>query len=175
MTPFEERLLETLFPDFVAWSTESVATYVLFIRDGNPPVFFKKMTDDILEVALRHASDLAVYAVKTDGNVDDVTEAWKRVFDKHKTTRRALDELVIKWGEKVSSDVATYEVKEDRATLGYFSFPSLDILRRADRVRDIRRLSVLAIAKNGTILDVSQEWRPMFEEYIAIRSKNVVD
>lgn len=171
MTPFEEKLLESLFPDFVAWSGDCIATYMLHRRDGNNPIFFKKMTDEILDVALEHFRDLAVYAIKTDGNVDDVTDAWKRVFEKHQSARTAIDDLLAKWVGKVPSHIATYELKLDSSTVGYFPKPSHDILRRIDRVRDVRRLTVLGIHKSGTIEDVTAFWMPMFEEYMALRSR----
>jgi len=169
MTPFEEKLIESLFPDFVAWSNECIATYMLHRRDGNNPLFFKKMTDEILDVALAHVDDLAVYAIKTDGAVDDVTDAWKRVFQKHQSARTAVDELLVKWVNKVPNHVATYELKLDSTTLGYFPKPSHEILRRIDRVRDVRRLTVLAIHKSGTIEDVTSFWMPMFDEYKSLR------
>jgi hypothetical protein len=172
MNPFEERLLETLFPDFLAWSNDFIATYMMHIPTLGKPIFFKKMTDDILDTAVNHEAFLTIYAIKTDGSVDDVTDAWRRVFDKQKSARKAVDELLEKWKAQVSSDdVATFEVKSDGVTLGYFPHPSPDILKTVERLRDLRRLTVLAIHKAGTIEDVTSTWKPMFEEYISIRFK----
>lgn len=171
MNPFEERLLETLFPDFVAWSNDFIATYVLHIPAQRKPVFFKKMTDEILEMAANHDEFITIYAVKTDGSVDDVTEAWRRVLDKQKVARKAVDDLLAKWKARVPTEVATFELKSDGVTLGYFPHPSVDILRSVERVRDLRRLTILAIHKSGTIEDVTATWKPMFEEYIGVRYK----
>lgn len=179
MTPFEEHLLQTIFPDLLAWTSECIATYVLHIPSSTPastqskPIFFKKMTDDLLETAMQHAQTLSVYAVKTDGSVDDVTEGWKRVFQKHQSARSAVDTLLNTWKTKVPSHIATYELKADGTTMCYFPSPNHEVLRRIDRARDLRRLTVLAIHKSGTIEDVTAFWMPMFDEYVAIRSKEL--
>lgn len=173
ISPFEERLLETLFPDFVAWSADCIASYVMHRRDGNPPIFFKKLSDDVLDYALTHEKDFSVFSVKTDGSVDDVTEAWTRVFDKHKTTRGAVDALLARWAQHVPENVATMEVKAEGVTLGYFSKPSLEMLRCVDRVRDVSRLSVLVIHTTGVVKDVTTEWRPFFNDYIKLRFKDM--
>jgi hypothetical protein len=172
MTPFEEHLLQTFYPELLAWTTECVATYVLH-TPAQKPIFFKKMTDEILEHAMQHAQSIAVYAVKTDGSVDDVTEGWTRVFEKHKSARSAVDTLLATWKAKVPAHIATYELKTDGTTMCYFPSPNHDVLRRIDRVRDIRRLTVLAIHKSGTIEDMTTFWMPLFEEYVAIRSKEL--
>lgn len=172
MTPFEEHLLQSLFPDLLAWTTECIATYVLH-TPATKPVFFKKMTDNILETAVQHAQTLAVYAVKTDGSVDDVTDSWRRVFEKHKSTRSAVDALLTAWKSKVPPHIATYELKADAATACYFPSPTHDVLRHIDRARDLRRLTVLAIHKSGAIEDATAFWMPMFDEYVSIRSKEL--
>lgn len=169
MTPFEESLFETLFPNFIAFTNDYVATYVLHMP-GREPVFFKKLSE--LEIQTSQVDDIVVYAVKTDGSVENVTRVWKKVFEKQRTAQTAIENLVKKWDDMVPIDVATYELKHDSTTLGYFPRPSVSILRQVDRVRDTRRLTVLAIHKTGEIEDVTKHWKPMFDEYISLRMKN---
>ena len=168
ISPFEERLLETLFPDFVAWSPDSIASYVMH-RGSHQPLFFKKLTDEVLDYALAHEKEYSVFSVKTDGGVDDVTEAWTRVFEKHRVTRSAVDALLAAWARRVPENVATMEVKADGVTLGYFPKPSLDMLRCVDRARDVNRLTVLVIHTTGVVKDMTVEWKDFFNEYVALR------
>ena len=171
MSPFEERLLETLFTDFIPWSNECIATYMIHIPDQKMPIFFKKMSDDILEHAINHLEDVTVFAIKTDGSVDDVTRAWQRVFDKQRSTKKLVDDLVKQWIPKVPETVATFEVKSDGVTLGYFPYPTQEILKSVGGLRSLRTLTILAIHKTGTIEDVTAIWKPLFTEYVGIFHK----
>lgn len=154
----------------LAWSTDSVASYVLHRHDGQNPFFFKKMTDDVLEYALTHEKKFQVYSVRTDGGVDDVTEAWVRVFEKHRTTRGAIDQLLARWSQELPGDIATMELKVDGVTLGYFPKPTIEMLRR---VRDSSRMNLLVIRTNGVVEDMTAEWRHYFTEYSALRFKDM--
>lgn len=168
MNSFEERLIDALFPEVFMWSNDYIATYVLHIPSHPSPVFFKKMTSDIFELAMAHEDTLSVYAVKNDGAIENVTEAWCRVFDKQKSARASIEELLVRWKEAVPNTIATFEVKLDNVTVGYFREPTLDILKTVSRLRG---LSILAIHKTGAVEDVTTAWKPMFEEYLNVRSQ----
>lgn len=167
--PFEELLIEKLFPDILAWSYhDSVASYVMH-RGSQKPLFFRKLNDEVLEYALAHEKEYSVFSVKTDGGVDDVTEAWTRVFEKHKVARGAIDDLLAAWTRRLPNDVATMEVKTDGMTLGYFPKPSMAMLRCVDLARDVNRLTVLVIHTTGVVEDATAEWQPFFKDYVALR------
>jgi hypothetical protein len=172
ITAFEERLLETLFPEYGAWSSYSIASYVMH-RGNLQPLFFRELTDDVLDYALANEKNYSVFSVKTDGSVDDVTEAWSRVFEKHKSTRGAIDTLLKDFERKLPENVATMEVKAGDLTLGYYPKPTLHMLRCVDRVRDLNRLSVLVIHTNGVVKDMTSEVIQFFKEYSRLRLKGM--
>lgn len=171
ITAFEQRLLETIFPEYSSWSSvDSLASYVMH-RGTQQPIFFRELTDDILEYALSHEKEYSVFAVQTNGNVDDVTEAWARVFEKHKSTLGAIDTLLEDFAKKLPNNIATMEIKGDGITLGYFPKPSREMLRCVDQVRDASRLTVLVIQTNGVVKDMTSDVIQYFKDYVKLRVK----
>jgi hypothetical protein len=172
MTPFEEHLLSTLFPDILAWQSDSVASYVLH-RHNDTPIFFRKLTDDVLEYGLAHGHDVKIYSVKTDGTVTDVTDGWLRVFEKHKTTKASIDTLLASWTSALPNDIATMELKVDGVTVGYYPKPTIETLRAVERVRDVTRLTILVIHTSGVVKDMTTQWHSYFTEYMKLRFKEM--
>jgi len=157
-------LFETLFPEVFYSLNEDIATYMLHDTTIPRPVFFKALTDDILHVAV-HAEDPCVYAISVNGKVTDVTSTWIKIIDRHRDSKKAVDDLLAEWSARVPTDVATYDLRYGSKSLGFFPTPSIEMLRAGTRAT-----SILCIRKNGSVEDETEYWKPMFDAYARLKS-----
>ena len=164
ITPFEERLLTTLFPDVIANSPNNIATHVLH-RHNDSPIFFKEVTDDVSKYILAHENDFTVYSVHADGKVCDTTEGWTRAFQKVKSSQNGIDQVLLDWNAELPSDLAVIELKLlDGSTIGYYPTPTMAMLKRTDMYRTTN-LCIMAIHANGVVKNMTEKWIHYICEY----------
>jgi hypothetical protein len=168
LTGFQDRLLTVLFKDHISNFPEHVVTYV-FHSENKAPLFSKTVTDEVLEYASSADTEIKIYLVTTNGDVNDVTATWTGIFDKLAYCTRYIDQLIRDWNDVVPDDLAMIGLRTKAGvTYGYYPTPNLDLLKHADSILSINSLSMLAIDTTGVVTDMTKQWMRylgVFETY----------